>query len=578
MSLPAFVLRPIRGLQAAFDANIRPAPPTFSKSLGMALLFAFGLQILTGITLAAHYAPTPTDAWGSLHQLEHHTLFGSFVRGLHHFGSSAVVVLSVLHLTQALMTGAYRRPRHKNWLLGVVMLFLVLGLGLTGYLLPWDQHGYWSTRVATGIIGEAPFGGLLQTLLLGGSDYGNATLSRFYGLHAFVLPGLLAVMTVFHVRAYFRHGPKHADVPPADAPGPDAATPSPRPALPYFPFQLIRDVIVMTLVFALLAALALALGARLEAPADPASDFEARPEWYFLFLYQLLQFFEGPMVFVGTTLIPALAAVFLLAVPFIDREREPKAPGATRFPRAKIVKLVHLGLLAAVGGLTTYAIVSDQSDSRYQKSREKADREAALATRLADQGGVDGLGRVTLYEGLKLYHDKGCASCHDDPKVPSPRLKGYGSLERALAFLDAPDGERFFKGTPLEGLMEPTKLGKDDNTAVANWLMGRPQAADRTERAKKLFVDSDCTTCHNEPGMDPRKKGYDFRIAGPDLDGWQSYEWTRDLLRNASHPRFFGGSLADKDLENAMPAYPDLSPDELDLLTTWLVAGAPEAL
>jgi len=565
------------GVSGFFERRVQAHPPSFAKSLGVGLLFAFGLQIITGVTLGATYAPTTTDAWGSLYILETRTLFGSFVRGLHHFGASAVVILSVLHMTQVVVSGAYQRPRSRNWILGVVMLFLVLGLALTGYLLPWDQHGYWSTRVAVGIIGEAPMGGLLQTLLLGGDSYGNATLSRFFALHTYVLPGALALLTLFHVGSYLKHGPRVRE--PAAGKAAVAGDPTPptvpaRTSLPYFPYQLVRDVVVMLLIFATLAALALLVGARLEAPADPASDFEARPEWYFLFLYQLLQFFEGPLVLVGTTILPALAALFLIAIPFIDRKRRERGQSSP----SPLVRFGFLGLLTIVGGLTTYAIVNDATDERFQKSRERSNELAARAIALADLGGVDGLGRVVLLKGLELYHDKGCASCHEDPKVAAPRLKGYGTVERGAAFIANPDSERFFKGTPFEGEMPASGLAPEDNLALAAWLMHKEAPADRIDRARKLFISQDCTICHNDPEAGVRHKAYDPKLPGPDLEGWQSYEWTRGLLRDATHPSYFGDVLTDAaKLSKAMPPYPDLTPDELDLLTTWLLAGAPES-
>jgi ubiquinol-cytochrome c reductase cytochrome b subunit len=397
--------------------------------------------------------------------------------------------------------------------------------------------------------------------LLGGDSYGNATLSRFFALHAFVLPTAVGLMALVHVGLYLKHGPSR--------PNPD-----PRPARPYFPYQLLRDLVLMLLVFATLAALALLLGAPLEAPADPASDYEARPEWYFLFLYQLLQFFEGPLVILGTTILPALAALFLLAIPFIDRKRR---RGLEAVPSAP-VKLGYLGLLAVIGGLTVYALVKDLSDEGFQKSRARSEKAAERAIALADQGGVDGLGRVILLAGLELYHDKGCAGCHDDPDAPAPRLKGYATLERAAAFLADPNGARFFKGTPLAEEMDPTGLAPEDDLAIAAWLMGRKDVPpDRLERGRKLFLSEECTTCHNDPLLGPRHKSWDFRATGPDLAGWLSYGWVRGLLVDASHPSYFGDALSEAELEDAMPAYPELTPDELDLLTTWLLAGAPEA-
>jgi len=545
--------------RAAQATVLRPVRPSVAHSLGAALLFALVLQVVTGITLAAHFAPTTTDAWGSVWAIEHQVLMGSYVRGLHHFGASAVVVMAVLHLVQVVAFGAYKRPREANWIIGLLMLGLVLGLALTGYLLPWDQHGYWSTQVATGIMGEVPLGGLVEGVLVGGDDLGNTTLTRFYALHTLVLPVLLGGLVLLHLALFFKHGPK------------------PRPhrgdamvvgtARPLWPYQVLRDIVVAVVLFGVLTALALTVGATLEAPADPSSDFQARPMWYFRSLYQLLKLFEGPLVIVGTTILPALAGLFLLVVPWLDRKSPPHDGPSRRV-------WVPLALmLAAVVGLTTWSFVADANDPAYQDAQVEAADQARRAKELAATGGVDGAGRVVLFEGHALYLEKGCAGCHDDPEVAAPRLAGWGTLERFHAFMSDPDAPRFFAGTPFVEGMPKTRLAP----AQAEALLAYLQDPASSEAGRRTFLDEDCSTCHNVPTADPRTKEFDPRATGPDLLGYAGYEWTRGLLREPSHPRYFGDAFASADRDRVMPDYTDLGPDELELLVRWLLAGAPGA-
>ncbi len=150
----------------------------FAYVFGSALLFTFILQTITGIALATTYSPSVTDAWGSVYYIQHHMTMGALVRAVHHYGSSAMIILCVLHMSQVLFYGAHKKPREANWILGVLMLLIILGFGLTGYLLPWDQKGYWATKVATGIMGGVPGGEGLQELLQGGSFYGNSTMRQ----------------------------------------------------------------------------------------------------------------------------------------------------------------------------------------------------------------------------------------------------------------------------------------------------------------------------------------------------------------------------------------------------------------
>ena len=154
-----------------------------------------------------YYAPSPDHAYDSIRYLQKHVLSGALLRGMHHWGASAMVVLVFAHMIRVFTMGAYKYPREINWLLGVALLFVVLGFGFTGYLLPWDQKAYWATAVGTNIAGTTPgIGGMLVRLLRGGSRLGAATLSRFFALHVLLMPLLLTVVVFLHLAFVIRQG------------------------------------------------------------------------------------------------------------------------------------------------------------------------------------------------------------------------------------------------------------------------------------------------------------------------------------------------------------------------------------
>src|SRR5580698_7655112 len=163
---------------------------------GSTLVFTFFVQVVTGIFLWMAYSPSAHTAWESVFQIQYQMQGGWLLRGLHHFTAQAMVVLLVLHLMQVVIDGAYRAPREMNFWIGLVLMLIVLGLSLTGYLLPWDQKGYWATRVATNLLGLV--GNRLPELVVGGPDYGHHTLTRFFAFHAGVLPILLVMFLVIH--------------------------------------------------------------------------------------------------------------------------------------------------------------------------------------------------------------------------------------------------------------------------------------------------------------------------------------------------------------------------------------------
>ncbi|HLE13631.1 MAG TPA: cytochrome b N-terminal domain-containing protein [Anaerolineales bacterium] len=176
-------------------------------TLGSATLFVGLLQIFTGILLTIYYVPTPDHAYDSVQYITTQVPAGWLIRGLHHWGASAMVVLAVLHMIRVILYGAYKFPREVTWFSGVFLLLIVLGFGFTGYLLPWDQKSYWATTVGTRIAGVAPVvGESILRIMRGGEDLSAITLARFFGTHVWVLPTALILLVALHIYLVIRIG------------------------------------------------------------------------------------------------------------------------------------------------------------------------------------------------------------------------------------------------------------------------------------------------------------------------------------------------------------------------------------
>jgi quinol-cytochrome oxidoreductase complex cytochrome b subunit len=176
-------------------------------TLGSATLFVAVNQAITGILLTLYYVPTPDHAYDSVVYITTQLPMGWFIRGMHHWGASAMVVLVVAHLLRVFFYGAYKYPREVTWMTGVILLIVVIGFGFTGYLLPWDQRAYWATTVGTRIIGVAPVvGEWMLRVARGGSELSAVTLARFYGTHIWVLPAALLLLVGIHLYLVIRNG------------------------------------------------------------------------------------------------------------------------------------------------------------------------------------------------------------------------------------------------------------------------------------------------------------------------------------------------------------------------------------
>ncbi len=186
----------------------RPEPKgNWWNTLGSASLFLFLLQGVTGIFLAAYYNPSPDHAYDSIQYIMNDLAFGWLVRGIHHWGATLMVIVVFIHMLRVFVTASYKYPRELTWLIGVGLLITTLGMGFTGYLLPWNQQAFWATTVGTSIAGSVPvLGPFIERALRGGVDLSALTLSRFFAAHIWMLPALLAGLIGVHLFLIIKHG------------------------------------------------------------------------------------------------------------------------------------------------------------------------------------------------------------------------------------------------------------------------------------------------------------------------------------------------------------------------------------
>lgn len=179
----------------------------FVYCFGGLTFFIVMIQILSGMFLALYYVPDILNAHASMEYLQHDLAFGAIVRGMHHWGASVVIVMLFLHTLRVFFQGAYKKPRELNWVVGMLVFFVMLGLGFTGYLLPWDNKAYFATKVGIEIAGSVPFlGPYIAAFLQGGPVVGAETLTRFFAIHVFFLPAALLGLLAVHFILIRRQG------------------------------------------------------------------------------------------------------------------------------------------------------------------------------------------------------------------------------------------------------------------------------------------------------------------------------------------------------------------------------------
>jgi cytochrome b6 len=318
--------------------------------LGGMTLFLFGVQIATGILLLLYYRPSASEAYESVQFIVTKVEFGWLIRNIHSWSANLLILLAFAHFFSVFLLKSYRKPRELTWVSGVLLLFLMLGFGFSGYLLPWNELSFFATKVGTGSAGAMPIvGKFLLRLLRGGDDVTGATLSRFYGLHVAILPALASAFVGIHLLLVQRQGMSvPMSVEKQLKPGEKL------PQMPFFPHYILRDVLAWYVVLAILAALAAFYPWELGNKADPFAAVPPgiRPEWYFLAVFYTLKLIpshifgiEGEQLGVVAF---GLVAAFLVLVPFVDRRalRNERSPV---FTVLAVLGLVYLVVFTIVG-------------------------------------------------------------------------------------------------------------------------------------------------------------------------------------------------------------------------------------
>jgi len=504
-----------------------PDSAGWHQVLGSVALFAFLVQVLTGVLLAFNYAPTPGDSYDSLRYIVTEVTGGRLIRGLHHWGASLMIIVVVLHMTQVFVWGAYKKPREATWLVGCVLLLVTLAYGLTGYLLPWDNRSYAATMVTTQIMATAPGAGpyLLRLLGTDGASIGVVTFARFYAVHVLLLPPLTMLLVAIHLILVRRHGV---------APAADDT----KPLQKFYPKQVFKDTIATFVWFAVLIVMAIAVKVPLGLLADPTdTSFVPRPEWYFLFLFQTVKLFEGPLEIVGTIIIPTLAILALIMVPFIDRGR-----AVLIRQRTGAITLVVLG---AIGwsALTARAVATTPPSTESEDAGlEKIESWREIP---ADQLAAVG-----------YYRKDNCASCHVAGKAgPGPDLTINASSKPTDWLI-----EHFKKPTPSS---PDSQLSGLQLKTLATFVTKREdKGLDALANAPKAAVDgamvyqkNQCAACHELNGMGQKN--------GPPLNGLsdrRAKDWVQGHFSDP--PKFSPGST--------MPPY-KFDPQDLDRITDYLM-------
>ncbi|MEE9296787.1 MAG: cytochrome b N-terminal domain-containing protein [Phycisphaerae bacterium] len=487
---------PVRSL---FEERL-PAGVGWAHVFGSTLLALIGIQVVTGVLLSLNYSASTSTAWESTRYIQDQVVFGGIIRGVHHWAASASIVVAALHVVRVFIYAAYRAPRQWTWVAGVLLLLVLLGFGLTGYLLPWDLKAYFGTQVATEIPGSIPvLGPYLLRLIRGSADVGPFTLTRFYAFHVIILPMMLTLLLTAHLYLVRRHG----ITPPWTRIGEEG-----RPGRVFFPYQAVKDSAAILVAVVLIFLLAVWIGAPLEEKADPTnSSYVPRPDWYFLGLQQLLRIFQGKWQILGTVVIPGLSVLVLLALPWLDRTPE-------RRLRLRPIALSLGGICAAgVVAMTAagYAAVRHE-ETRIVGVQVSPPPPADTYTEVAEAS------PELVGEGARLYGAMRCGSCHGpdrDEVMPGlpPDLSYAGSKLRQAWIRDyllEPKPIRYESDGVRPTLRMPEfHFSATEATALAVYLSeqtdsarfpplpsGRQPTPGQVEEGRQLFANYQCLGCH----------------------------------------------------------------------------------
>jgi len=384
--------------------HIAPQDAKWWYVFGTATMIAFIVQVVSGVALAFSFIPSSSQAYETLVFITNNAPFGRFLRGLHYYGASAMVLMIGAHMAQTFLFGCYKFPREMTWSTGVLLLGFTLAMGFTGQLLRWDQTAAWSVVVAAEQAGRVPvIGDWLARFILGGNTIGGATLSRFFAIHVFVIPAIMFAFIGLHVWLVLRHG---ISEPPAAGKmvNPETYRKEYEELLkksgkPFWPDLAWRDVIFGTGLILAIALFAFFIGPpALDQPPDPSVlNADPRPDWYLLWYFALLALIPAKIEGYLMILMPGLIGIMLLIIPVLNNKGERAASRRPWAIAVVLLSVIMIGSLWVAG----------------QQSPWSPNFQALPLTEK-----VIGATSGPVFEGAQLFHDKACLSCH--------LIQGYG--------------------------------------------------------------------------------------------------------------------------------------------------------
>lgn len=624
--------------------RILPNRPGWGNTSASCLLWLLVIQCVTGLLLMATYSPSMSSAWASVHFIDQSTA-GRFLRGVHHYTSHAMIIIACVHVIRVLLTGIYRAPRELVWITGLLLFPLIIVWTVTGNPLSASQKGIAQIQVEGNILGSIPFiGPFIQRLLFGGDEIGNLTLTRLYSLHVGFLPLIVGGLCCFHLHQVLKHSSYRCAkdgqleqplVQPdlrAQAVLGSTSSKSEQPTtdfavvsggVPYWPYQSVRNVFVLTIVVAVISGCAWTYGAPLYAPADPELAFSPRPEWYFRWLFELRRHFTGKTEYVATLLIPSAFLIALMATPFLDRFQSARLSSISRM-------IVVLVCIAGWGWLTLSSYRQDWQDADFQAEQARFESISRRALDLARTQPISAEGAVSLLkndpetQGPRLF-SRHCLSCHSrsavqtrieltvhnpgDHSLPDGHFTAPGTqFERSDLLAAEPSAPNLYGlGTTewIRGFLEPERIVSDDYFGLTKFRDGdmvqhvqshysdkSPEQSSATyheieaiaaalaaeaglEETDSTVVKRGRTAIKTSGGCTDCHRFHDQGELGtaPDLTGYGSAEWLKAMIAKPDDPRFYA------DRNDRMPAFASdamhaelnlLSAQELDLLVQWL--------
>ena len=444
-----------------------PGGARFAYIFGSGLLFIFISQVITGVFLALYYVPSADHAHTTVAYITKAVTAGAFLRSLHAYGASAMVVVLFLHLSQTYLYGSYKGRRELLWLSGCILFGLVLAMAFTGYLLPWDQRAYFATAVGTNAVSEVPLiGESIKRMMRGGTEMGTLTISRFFVAHVFLVPACIFALIASHIFLFRKAG----------AAGPateDPYHPKQQPEL-FYPRQVLMDLSLTALLIVGLGLLCFFVPIQLGPPANPAdAQYIPRPEWYYLPIFQWLKYWHGSAAILGVLVIPTLIALAVLALPFLDRslERRPwKRPAAMGAYAFLLFSLVGLGLRSQYldrhdsGVAQQLAKQRSDEDEYARKPFEPELSSASLAA-----------ANVTLADplaakGKTIFESNSCNACHGDGGIGTAAAPALAGIHAKFSPVQIAELFQHPTAKMTAGGMPPVTLPPDDQTALIAYV------------------------------------------------------------------------------------------------------------